>query len=61
MDEFGAVSVAGDSIEECVEQAETILKSIEAHQFHYDEHALEKAREAFEEMLKGAEPTPVQR
>lgn len=52
MEEFGAVSVAGDSIEECIQQAETILSGIEAHQFHYDANVLEKARAGFEEMLK---------
>ncbi len=52
MDEFGAVSVAGDSIAECVQQAEIILAGIEAHQFTYDEHVLEKATAAFEEMMR---------
>jgi hypothetical protein len=55
MDEFGAVSVVGDSIEECIQQAEIILSGIEAHQFHYDEHVLEKATAAFEEMMKSTE------
>ena len=52
MEEFGAVSVAGDSIDECMARAEEILNSISAHQFAYDEHALEKARAAFEEMVR---------
>lgn len=50
MDEFGAVSVAGDSIEECVQQAEKILKTIEAYQFTYDVNVMEKATKAFEMM-----------
>lgn len=54
MDEFGAVSVAGDSIEECIQQAEIILSGIMAHQFSYDAHVLEKATAAFEVMMKGA-------
>lgn len=53
MDEFGAVSVAGDSIEECVAKAEEILGSIEAYQFSYDKGVLEKARVAFGEMTGG--------
>ncbi len=52
MEEFGAVSVAGDSIEECVQQAEIILAGIEAHQYTYDAHVLEKATSAFEEMMR---------
>jgi hypothetical protein len=52
MEEFGAVSVVGDTIDECMQQAEKILSSIEAHQFGYDEHVLEKATAAFQEMTK---------
>ncbi len=53
MDEFGAVSVAGNTIEECVQQAEKILATIEAHQFTYDAHVMEKATAAFEKMVAG--------
>lgn len=54
MDEFGAVSVVGNSIEECVQQAEKILKTIEAYQFTYDVNVMEKATAAFETMMGGA-------
>jgi hypothetical protein len=50
MDEFGAVSVTGDTIEECVNLAGKILETIEAYQFTYDAGALDKARQAFKEM-----------
>jgi hypothetical protein len=50
MDEFGAVSVAGDTIEECVENAGAILSTIEAYQFTYDANVMEKAMAAFKEM-----------
>ncbi len=53
MEEFGAVSVAGDSIEECMEKARKILATVEAHQFRWDEGVLDRAAEAFGMMEAG--------
>jgi hypothetical protein len=50
MAEFGAVSVVGDSIEECTAKAEEILQTIEAYQFTYDANVAEKATNAFRTM-----------